>query len=421
MGFLNLVPFTNAGAVYDPVQQVLTVSADGEAQKFTSGYFFKRVPWAGGLRFELYGWTGPLSEGTEPFEVSQPFNIPNLQVSDPSNTIIVVGSNHPTGEIFEIKWLGLKLPVTNGQGPPKSESNISTVMPQPPSTLDVESPATINTLYKEPFTISERAFPGLGATLHMDFDPQSLRLTRAGIDGGDLVWTFNSLETGITQVVTHSTEGFGKPVIRKVYTVKIFVLDSAARQSSSNNGQRNGVISNPAVANGQNGQNGKKGAVTKPNAILSFLGRVFEAQCIAQRILPSARLLRVQATLPSGPFYPVTDPLRLSQLNVLFVGDGCEYVTVRSTGWGEWALPVEQKGTRIVGLQTFAVEDCKVDITEADKAVRAEVGMKAFFEVTLDRPFGNPQDGPYNPLYTFQMIDTSLISVDAVTGKSLGN
>lgn len=417
MGFLGLVPFTNAGAVYDPGRQVLTVSAQGEAQKFTSGYFFKRVPWAGGLRFELYGWTGPIGPGTEPFEVSQPFNVPSLHISDPSNTIIVVGSNHPTGETFEIKWLGYNPPVGNGQVPPKSDNKLSTDTPQPPQTLDVETPPTINTLYKEPFTIAERVSSGLGATLNMDFDPQFLMLTRAGIEGGDLVWTFNSLETGITQVVTYSTEGIGTPVIRKVYTVKVFVLDSAARQSS-NSSQGNGVVSTLAVSNGQNGKNG---ATTKPSAILSFLGRVFEAQRIAQAALPSARLLRVQATLPRGPFYPVTDPLRLSQLNVLFVGDSGEYVTVKSTGWGEWALPVVRKGTPIVGLQTFAVEDCKVDITQADEAVRAEVGMKAFFEVTLARPFGAPQYGPYNPLYSFQMIDTSIISVDAVTGKILGN
>jgi hypothetical protein len=109
--------------------------------------------------------------------------------------------------------------------------------------------------------------------------------------------------------------------------------------------------------------------------------------------------------------------LRLSQLDVLFVADGGEYVTVRSAGWGQWAPPVVRKGTPIVGLQTFAVEDCKVDITQADEAVRVEVGMEAFFEVTLAKPLGNPQDDPYNPLYTFQMIDTTPASVDAVTGR----
>lgn len=417
MGFLGLAPFSNASGVYDPVQQVLTLSAEGEAQKYTSGYFFKQVPLLGGLRFELYGWTGPIGHGTEPFEVSQPFNIPNLRIGDPSNTFILVGSNHRTGETFEIKWLGLKPPTTNGKIPPKIENKPSTDTPQLPQTLDAETPPVINTLYKEPFAISERAFPGHGATLNIDFDPQFLMLTRAGIEGGDLVWTFNSLETGITQVVTYSTEGLGRPVIRKVYTIKVFVLDSAAR-GSSNSSQGNGVVGDLAVTNGQNGKNG---AATKPGAILSFLGRVFEAQRLAQDALPSARLLRVQATLPRGPFYPVTDPLRLSQLNVLFVGNGGEYVTVRSTGWGEWAKPVVRKGTPIVGLQSFAVEDCKVDIVQADEAVRAKVGMEAFFEVTLARPFGAPQDGPYNPLYTFQMIDTSMISVDAVTGKILGN
>ncbi|KAI3391225.1 hypothetical protein diail_7739 [Diaporthe ilicicola] len=419
MGFLGLVPFNNAGAVYEPAKQILTVSVEGEAQKFTYGYFIKRVPWIGGLRFEVYGWTGPLTTGTQHLEVSQQFNISSLRISDPSNTFIMVGLNHPDGEAFDIKWTGFKPPVSNGQ----IQNKIPSDAPQPPQTLDVDTPETINTLYKKPFTISGRISSGLGATLHMDFDPQFLMLTRAGIDGGDLVWTFNSLETGVTQVVTYSTEALGSLVIRKVYTVKVFVLDGAARQSA-NNGS-NGIVSAiPAATNGQNGKlNGAAAAAaSKADAILGFLGRVAEAQHIAQAVLPSARLLRVQATLPAGPSNPVTDPLRLSQLDVLLVGggEGGEYVTVRSTGWGEWAPPVVRKGTPVLGLQTFAVEDCKVDIVQAGEAVRAEVGREAFFEVTLASPLGNPRDGPYNPLYTFQMIDTSLISVDAVTGK-VGN
>ncbi|KAL1847398.1 hypothetical protein Daus18300_013952 [Diaporthe australafricana] len=420
MGFLGLIPFTTAAAVYDPAKQVLTVSAEGEAQKITYGIFFKRVPWMGGLRFELYGWTGPLSPGTEPFEFSQQFKVPNLHISSPSGTLILVGSNHPGGKTIEIKWTGFKPPVPNGQILPKIQDKISSDVAPAPQILDVETPETINTLYKEPFTISERVSSGLGATLHMDFDPQFLMLTRAGIDGGDLVWMFNSLETGVTQVVTYSTEGLGEPVIRKVHTVNVFVLDSAARRDQTTAGS-NGAISGSITVEA-NGQNGKLNGATKAGAILGFLGRVFEAQRIAQAALPSARLLRVQATLPAGPFYPVTDPLRLSQLDVLFTGGGGagEYVTVRSTGWGEWAPPVIRKGEPVLGLQVFAVEDCKVDITRAGEAVRAEVGAEAFFEVTLARPFGNPSDGPYDPLYTFQMVDTSLISVNAVIGKIVG-
>lgn len=213
--------------------------------------------------------------------------------------------------------------------------------------------------------------------------------------------------------------------IRIVPTTKCFTRTSinsrpVTLQSTHKSGQSSSRSIREPNTNGQNGKNGVVSA-TKSNEILSFLGRVFEAQTIAQKALPSARLLRVQATLPAGPFYPVTDPLRLSQLYVLFAADSGECVTVRSTGWDERAPPVVKKGTPILGLQTFAVEDCKVEITQADQAVRDQAGTKSFFEVTLSKPLGNPQDGPYDPLYTFQMIDTSLISVNAVTGKIVGN
>lgn len=119
--------------------------------------------------------------------MSQPFNIPNLLHNNPNNTIVVVGSNHPTSKSFEIKGTGFKSIATDSHTLPKIQNKFSTETPQPPQRLDVETPDTFNTLYKEPFTISDRALPGLSAALNMDFEPQFLMLTTTGIDGGDLV------------------------------------------------------------------------------------------------------------------------------------------------------------------------------------------------------------------------------------------
>ncbi len=60
MGFLGLAPADNLGATYDPAEQVLKLSARGEAPNFTYGYDFKRITWLGGLKFELLAWSGPM-------------------------------------------------------------------------------------------------------------------------------------------------------------------------------------------------------------------------------------------------------------------------------------------------------------------------------------------------------------------------
>lgn len=426
MGFGGLVPASELSAVYDPVKQVLTLAASGEVQNYTYGYKFQRMSWIGGLRFELIGWTGPIGQGTSKYSFSQDFPIPGLTVFDPEGTVIIVTSNHRNGEAIKIKFLGLQPPaVSNGsemlstiQGKLSGSEN-----PAPPQVIDVATPLTINTLFREPFNISEKIPTGTGATLHVNFDTQFLTLTEAGVDDGGLNWTFNSVQTGDTQVITYSTAGFFDPIIRKVYSVKIFVLDAVTATSSSSKGallvSSNGNGNSNSASNGTTNGNG----VAKPTeAILSFLGRVFEAQVIAQRVLPSARLLRVVATNPLQPVYPHISPLVLpSQLEVLFVGDDGKYVTINSIGWGEWAAPAVKDGPVVLGLQAFDLDTVKVDLDQAIQAVRAGGNDKDVYEFTLADPFGNPNNGPYQPMYSLRMGDFSIVSVNAVTGKVIDN
>lgn len=440
MGFLGPVSASELGAVYNPVDQVLTLSAAGEVQNFTYGFTFNRVAWTGGLRFELWAWSGPIGEGKSSFSYSQKFTISNLPLIDPSNTVIIVTANNPTGKVVTINWTGLKPPTV----PSGTTEVLSTLQgklsggdekPAPPQTIDLASPPTINTLFREPFNISERINPTPGSGLHVDFDSQILTLTEAGVDDGALYWTFNSLQTGQTQVITTTNSGPSDLVTRKVYNVKIFVLDAATSPSSAapksttlvaasngNGTNGNGTNGHSDVVVAANGNGNGNGSPAKPpHQILSFLGRVFEAQRIAQHVLPSARLLRVQANKPvGGPVYPVTDPLLLSQLDVLFVGDGGKYVTVKSIGWGEWAWPEVKEGVPVLGLKVFDLTTIKVDIVQAAKSIRAGGNDMAFWEATLAEPLGNPQDGPIQPLYSFRMVDTSIVAVNAVTGKVVG-
>lgn len=407
MGFAGLAPFDNASAVYDVNRQVLTLAVEGEAQNYSYGFNFRRTPWAGGLRFELWDWSGPIGTGSSEFKHEQKFDIPSLSLTDPSNTVIVVGSNHPEGKVIDIKFVGLKPSI---QGKPSAEK------PAPPKTIDVPTPNTIHTLVREPFVIQERVSSGPGSTLNIQFDPQNLVLQSADVDDGIIYWKFISVSTGRTQVATYRTEREGAPVIRKVYTVDTFVLDGIKvpeHDDKHSNGASNGS-STFALFGGSKQQQQQQPSGFVP---LSFLGFVNTGVRIAQRALSSAKLLRVRATLPAGDVYPVTDPRSLTQLELLLVGDDSRSVSIRSAGWGEWNQPTVTSGNYPLGLQTYDINDCKVDIVQAVQNMRKAGITLPFFNASLTKVLGNPKDGPYDPTYNFSMLNGTTTNVNAVNGK----
>lgn len=440
MGHLGLVSASELGAVYNPVTQVLTLSASGEAQNLTYGFRFERLAWLGGLRFELLAWTGPIEPGKRPFTHSQDFTIPSIIITDPSNNVTFVTANDPKGKVVSIKWLGYKPPSAAGS----EEALLSTFQDNksssgekpapPPQTFNVASPPTINVLFRDAFNIAEGISIGPEDGMNIIFDTHMLTLTKAYVANGMLEWTFNSLQTGDTQVVITKYSGPGALIMRKVYNVNIFVLDAVSSPaaaapkaallaaSSNGNGASNG--SNGLSKNGSSNGNGvvSSSSSSQPDSeTTSFLGRVFEAQRIAQGALPSARLLRAQAAEPSLPGPPPAhfpDFRMLAHLDVLFVGDNNKYVTVRSIGWGQWAPPQVKDGPSVLGLRAFDLNSVKFDLEETGMGLHG-AGFKVapFWEVTLAEPFGNPEDGPYDPVYSFRMGDTRIVNVSAVTGK----
>ncbi len=390
MGFLGLAPADNLGATYDPAEQVLKLFARGEAPNFTYGYEFKRITWLGGLKFELLAWSGPHAPGVRKYEHSQSFSIANLKVVDPDGSVVIVTSNHQNGQSVPVKWLGFEpgntTPDPYMDSSPKANEQAS--LAESPQTFNAEG-ITINALFKEKFTIRESASTSRGGSVQMQYSPSALTVQNAAVEFENIVWTFNSLETGRTQVVVNISRGSGGIDIRKVYDINVIVLDNALIAGDVLSGAPKGPI----------------------RAILDFAGRVEIALAIVQRTAPEAELLVVNATLPRGVVYPVKDPLCLSQLECVFsIKSGT--AIIRSTGWGEYAPPIFLPYRRI-GVSIIKLQDILVDIVPAVDAIRAAGIELAFWSATLDHPVVGPGQLHDEPYYIFHMIDGSYVFVGA--------
>ena len=390
MAFLGFAPADDLAATYNPAKQVLKLFARGEAPNFTYGFEFKRITWLGGLKLELLAWSGPHAPGTRKYEYSQTFNIANLKVVDPDGSVDIVTSNHQNGQTVPVKWLGFEpgnmtSDAFLGSSPTSSEQQSAR---DAPKTFDAEV-VNVNALFKESFTIQESTPTSRSGSVQVQYSPFALTLQNATIEFENIVWTFNSLETGRTQVVVNIGSGFGGPAIRKVYNVNVIVLDNSLSAGDALSGTAKGPL----------------------HAILDFAGRVKIALAIVQRTAPEAQLLVVEAKLPRGVVYPVKDPLRLSQLECVFKTKSGTAI-IRSTGWGEYAPPIFLPYGRI-GVSIINLEDISIDIVPAADAIRAAGIDLAFWSVDLAHPVIAPGQLHDEPHYIFHMINGSYVFVGA--------
>jgi hypothetical protein len=97
MGFYGSEPFDTATCVYVSTglggPGFFAVDVKGEAPKYTTGIQLVQDPhWVGGLKVDVMGWTGPLGEGTMPFEVRHSFPgefVPKVTIAGKNKTELV--------------------------------------------------------------------------------------------------------------------------------------------------------------------------------------------------------------------------------------------------------------------------------------------------------------------------------------------
>lgn len=371
MGFLGVIPASKLAAVYDIDTQTLTLTAEGTIMEATYGYQFERIPWIGGLKFRLQAWSGPLTGKTAAYDFSQSFQLSLLPYI---RDVIIVDASNPTGVAVKIKFTGCIDPQIVGTDGAQAETVTASAEKEiPASPQDV-----INVLYKEPFTIKRQAETPKFGSIDLQFDPSFLELVTAGIDDGNIVWKFNSLQTGNTQVIVTLHGGIAQLVQRTVYEVRIFFLP---------------LEPGPVIINTNGGLEGN----VNPDAILGYLGRVEIARRKVMEKYPKAFLYNVQASTTQRD--GVTSPYLLTQMRVMFrVEKGT--VTINSTGYGSFGPIVFKEGI----LLGNANIDWPVgmDAPEADAILKKSGETGPYSTLALVEPL---YPGMMEPYYVFGMVD----------------
>ncbi len=220
MGFYGIIPASKLAATYNVKSQTLTLYAEGEVKEFTYGFSFRRVPIFGGLKFVLGAWTGPLGPKSQPYKFDESFKIHLPSPVYPSGNVIIVTANHPNGQVVPIHYLGLLQETAGLTAAPASEAGGSA------NGLAKLTPGTkhINVLFKEPFTITASARVPEFGSVDVNFDTKMLTLVDATIQNTNIVWTFNSIEMGDTQILVTTDGGIATFISVVTYDVRIFVL-----------------------------------------------------------------------------------------------------------------------------------------------------------------------------------------------------
>ena len=228
--------------------------------------------------------------GVKPLDYTQTLYIPGLEAFDPELSVIIVDLNYPTGQVIPIETI-MAGPKAQTNGTSITKPSTLTPAGGPGPVIPIQSipdPVEITVIYRNPFTITaSTSFAYAISEKHNDF---SLVLETARYEKNNVSWTYNSLQTGITDVIITTDSEIsilGAPMITK--TVCII-----------------NVISPVNIL-----------PVPLPEEILSFKGRVVIAQRLVQEQYKSAALVCVDVKTPSP--VPVTDPLRLSYMRCVFV------------------------------------------------------------------------------------------------------
>lgn len=166
----------------------------------------------------------------------------------------------------------------------------------------------------------------------ISFDKTFVELTTAGVQsttggnelGKEIVWTFNSLQTGHTQIAVTYYGGKMTLVYTKTYDVTIEVLEA---------GTANGAVAS-AKTNG-NGANGAKADIPLP-----WIGFVNIGINLIQQAVPNQSVVLLEADASPVDNQPVSSYWGLNSLRVVCrVGDNQTGIA-QSTGWGEFG-PVQ--------------------------------------------------------------------------------
>ncbi|KAJ4050398.1 hypothetical protein NW761_005193 [Fusarium oxysporum] len=377
----QLIPADSITASYDNEAKLLILKASGTHVDLTRDIEFRRLPFDGGLLFELIGWVGPVVHGESPYEITDSFNIDLPSIVFPSNTVVVNTENKQ-------HWVvPIQYNKTTGQAATNGKAEVEL-----PKVEQVSGDQKIVVLADEPFTIQQSdSFTGKGGSASIDFDKSFLTLTDARIDDGKIVWTFTAQQTGTTEVFVYVGQTQPPFLYRIPYVVESVVLDdksvptqTTASFSVNNNGQGSSGTYGAA-------SNGHKNGNQKVGLPLSWDGFINVGLNLIKKQYPHANLLEVDATPLTRK--PVQNEWGLVNNRIVCGLSGNKTAIIQSTGWGEFGK-VQTINSPFLGDQVIPWP-VTLDIHDAFAILRKAGYKQAIYAVTLRQPLYPGDDQPF--------------------------
>ncbi|KAH6866055.1 hypothetical protein B0T10DRAFT_576354 [Thelonectria olida] len=365
---LQLIPADNVSALYYEDTKTLVLKASGTQVDITRDIHFHRLPWPGALRFKLQGLVGPIIRNSSPFSARSNFKIDLPSRVFPSNTAVIDTANKK----------GLVVPITYILKDGSEDTNISAKGDAPSDLPEVKETASddeIVALFKEPFTIKQSdAFKGEGGSINISFDKTFLVLTDAAIYDGKIEWTFNSQQTGNTEVSVYLPGGPVTPSTLASFSV--------------------------TPANGTNSSKKDAGPVGIP---LSWDGVINIGYDLIRDQYPDAKLYEVDAKPATSE--PVSTEWGLVQNRIVCGLPDNKTAIIQSHGWDSFG-PVEVIDAP--WLDDIAIRwPVPLDIHEAFVILRSSGYEEPVWAVTLRQPL---YPGIDQPFYIFN-IGSQFIAV----------
>jgi hypothetical protein len=379
----QLIPADKITACYDNEAGLLLLKASGTHVNIVRDIEFKRLPFDGGLLFELRAWVGPIIQGESPYEITDSVTIQLPSRFFPSNTV-VVNTENKKHWIVPIQYNKLdQQSATNGKG-----------QPELPEIKEFAASEKVVVVVGKPFTLQQKdSFEGKGGSINIDFDKRYSSLDDANIRDGKIEWTFIAQQTGLTEVAVYVGQTSPPYVYRVQYEVEIVQSGDDSIQPHANafiSVNPSGQGSNFTYSTTSNG-NGVKNGAEKIGIPLSWDGFINIGLNLIKKQYPNANLLEVDATPLTRK--PVDNEWGLVNNRIVCGLSGNKTAIIQSTGWGEFEK-VQTINSPFLGDQVISWP-VSLDIHDAFSILRKAGYKGGVYAVTLRQPLYPGDDQPF--------------------------
>ncbi|KXH50424.1 hypothetical protein CSIM01_05482 [Colletotrichum simmondsii] len=404
LSHLSPVPITKQGlqAFYDNDNKQLILRAQGNAISITTGIEFKRIQqFVGGLLFELQGWVGPVTHGTQPYEVENTFNIDLPNRVTPSGYLFIKGAE---GAEFKVKIQPLLKDGSSGNNN-NAASNVEASSEAPKSKLIPPTEPIITQLGKPITVLQSDQFTGKGGSVDISFDDRFLKLTNARVTDNQIEWTFDPLQTGDTEVDVYVSQHQPPFTYRVVHNV---IINPPSNTKPLNTLALFSVNQASKAVNDTTESDIAKSGDKNSNIVLISWDSIVNAGLeIIKKQYPSAQLLTAEGSSPGAE-----GPYQLTNVRLTASIDGNKTATIHSLGYYDFG-PV-QTGPLRVGVTGFNWP-VKINSTDAFSILRKDGYKQPVERLVLSQPVIRDLE---QPLYTFIVGDLN-VQIGATDGKIL--